>query len=69
MRILYSSLGVLLISAAAGIYAIGPRIDFADTHSVTSFVNLATPTLAFLGIVLIVMAIVLPGRKKGIPQS
>jgi predicted PurR-regulated permease PerM len=69
VRILYSSLGVLLISAAAGVYAVGPKVDFVNTLSVTRFVNVATPTLAILGMVLIVMAIALPERNKGIPQS
>lgn len=63
MRIAYILLGLLLITAAALIYGAGPSVDFASSHYVSRFVDLATPMLGILGVVLIGMAIVVPPRK------
>jgi len=63
MRIVYSILGVLFISAGAVIYGLGPRIDFTDKYTVSDFVGFATPTLTFVGMALIVMAIFSPRRE------
>ena len=64
MRIIYSVLGVLFMIAAAGIYALGPAVEFADPHSVDRFVIIATPALALLGVALMIMAAVPPRQKK-----
>ena len=63
MRAIYSILGVLLILAAAGVYAAGPTIDFADPHSVDRLVVIATPALSILGLALAIMAVIPPRRK------
>ncbi|MEE8445419.1 MAG: hypothetical protein V3S44_08710 [Alphaproteobacteria bacterium] len=68
MRIIYTLLGVLLISTAAMIYGAGPRVDFASSHYVARFVALTTPMFSILGVVLVVMAILRPQQKE-IPKT
>lgn len=64
MRLTYSILGVLFMAAAAGIYAAGPLVKFADSNSVDHFVVVATPALTILGLALTMMAAFLPRPKK-----
>ena len=64
MRITYTILGVLFMMAAAGIYALGPAVEFADPLSVERFVVIATPALSILGVALLIMAAIPPRRKN-----
>jgi hypothetical protein len=52
------------MAAAAGIYAAGPLVKFADSNSVDHFVVVATPALTILGLALTMMAAFLPRPKK-----
>ena len=69
MKIVYSLLGVLFMMVAAGIYALGPSVEFADPLSVERFVLIATPALALLGVALMIMAFIPPRQKKTAERS
>ncbi len=64
MRILYSVLGVVIMVMAAGVYALGPLVDFADSFSVERFVLIACPSLGLLGLALTIMGVAPPRKKK-----
>ena len=64
MRILYSILGVLIMMAGAGVYALGPLVDFTDSYSVQRFVMIASPALGLLGLALTIMGVMPPRQKK-----
>jgi len=64
MRFIYSVLGVIIMMVAAGIYAVGPLVDFADSLSVHRFVQLATISLGILGLAMTIMGVFPPRRKK-----
>jgi DMSO reductase anchor subunit len=64
MRIVYSILGVLIMLAAAAVYALGPLVDFADSFTVQRFVLIATTALGILGLALTIMGVVPPRRKR-----
>jgi hypothetical protein len=64
MRFVYSFVGVIIMMAAAGIYALGPLVDFADSLSVERFVQLATTSLGILGLAMTIMGVFPPRRKK-----
>ncbi len=55
--------------SAAGIYAVGPFVDFADKLSVERFVQLATTSLGILGLAMIIMGVFPTRRKKGAKTS
>lgn len=69
MRILYSILGILIMMAAAAVYALGPLVDFADSFSVERFVVIASTSLGLLGLALTVMGVAPPRKKKAARTS
>ncbi len=69
MRFIYSLLAIIILMSAAGIYAGGPFVDFADKLSVERFVQLATTSLGILGLAMIIMGVFPPRRKKGAKTS
>jgi len=69
MRITYTILGVLFMMTAAGIYALGPNVEFADPLSVERFVIIATPALALLGLALLIIAAIPPRQKEAAKRA
>ena len=64
MRFINSILGIIIMMAAAGVYALGPLVDFADSYSVERFVVIASTSLGLLGLALTIMGVVKPRRKR-----
>jgi DMSO reductase anchor subunit len=64
MRIINSVLGVLIMAMAAGVYALGPLVDFADSFTVERFVLIASTSLGLLGLALTIMGVAPPRKKK-----
>lgn len=64
MRSLNLIIGVILISAAAAVYATGPTVKFVAQKTVNRFVEFATPTLSLAGMALIAVAGIRARGKK-----